>query len=210
MAIIAEDTRLTIATRLANLNYKEKLDALQEKLNESIEKRFIGKTPDDVLTCFKAHKEFFIRCNEATLSSYNLPKSWFPEDWGNRTIYIHLKFSCEIPYGDEKVESYVGKLKDNDEIALLVQEYLKEEKERYHMEKRLKCLMKQTRFTPARLQEEFPEAYLIYMDIITADWNEKNDDAKKPASNLCDTIENIRAILKPDLKEVLKNAKEEE
>lgn len=30
MAIISEDTRLTIATRLANLNYKEKLDALQE------------------------------------------------------------------------------------------------------------------------------------------------------------------------------------
>ena len=28
MAVIAEDTRLTIATRLANLNYKEKLDAL--------------------------------------------------------------------------------------------------------------------------------------------------------------------------------------
>lgn len=59
-------------------------------------------------------------------------------------------------------------------------------------------------------QEEFPEAYLIYMDIITADYNEKNDDAKKPASNLCDTIENIRATLKPDLKEALKNAKEEE
>ena len=78
------------------------------------------------------------------------------------------------------------------------------------MEKRLKCLMKMTRFTPARLQEEFPEAYLIYMDIITADFNEKNDDAKKPASNLCDTIENIRATLKPDLKEALKNAKEEE
>lgn len=35
MAVIAEDTRLTIATRLANLNYKEKLDALQEKLNEA-------------------------------------------------------------------------------------------------------------------------------------------------------------------------------
>lgn len=46
--------------------------------------------------------------------------------------------------------------------------------------------------------------------IITADWNEKNDDSKKPASNLCDTIENIRATLKPDLKEALKNAKEEE
>ena len=51
---------------------------------------------------------------------------------------------------------------------------------------------------------------VIYMDIITSDWNEKNDDARKPASNLCDTIENIRATLKPDLKEALKNAKEEE
>ena len=210
MAIIAEDTRLTIATRLANLNYKEKLDSLQKQLNASIEARFIGKTPDDVLTCFKAHPKFFIRCNEASISSYNLPKEWFPEDWGNRTIAMHLKFSCEIPYGDEKVESYVSKLKDNDSIASLVKEYLIAERDRYFMEKRLKCLMKMTRFTPARLQEEFPEAYLIYMDIITADWNEKNDDAKKPASNLCDTIENIRATLKPDLKEALKNAKEEE
>lgn len=68
MAVIVEDTRLTIATRLANLNYKEKLDALREKLNEAIEKRFIEKTPEDVLACFKAHKEFFLRCNEATLS----------------------------------------------------------------------------------------------------------------------------------------------
>lgn len=124
MAVIVEDTRLTIATRLANLNYKEKLDALQEKLNEAIEKRFIGKTPEDVLACFKAHKEFFLRCNEATLSSYNLPKGWFPEDWGSRTIYIRLKFSCDIPYEDENVKSYIGKLKDNDSIASLVKEYL--------------------------------------------------------------------------------------
>lgn len=210
MAVIVEDTRLTIATRLANLNYKEKLDALREKLNEAIEKRFIEKTPEDVLACFKAHEEFFLRCNEATLSSYNLPKGWFPEDWGSRTIYIRLKFSCDIPYEYENVKSYIGELKDNDSIASLVKEYLIVERDRYHMEKRLKCLMKMTRFTPTRLQEEFPEAYLIYMDIITSDWNEKNDDAKKPASNLCDTIENIRATLKPDLKEALKNAKEEE
>ena len=78
------------------------------------------------------------------------------------------------------------------------------------MEKRLKCMMETTRFTPKRLKNEFPEAYLIYMDEITADWNEKRDDAKKPASNLCDTIENIRATLKPNLKEALKHDKEEE
>lgn len=210
MAIIAEDVRLMIATRLANLNHKEKLDALQEKLNESIEKRFIEKTPDDVLTCFKTHTKFFIRCNKAALASYSLPKGWLPKDWRNRIFFIPLKFSCEIPYGDGDVESYVDKLKDNDDIALLIQEYLEEEKERYYMEKRLKCLMKQTRFTPARLRKEFPEAYHIYMDIITANSSEKRDDAKKPEPNLCDTIENIRATLKPDLKETLKNEKAKE
>ena len=81
MAIIDKDTRMTVATRLANLNYKEQMDSSLAKLNELFEKYIIGKTPDDVLKCFKAHKKFFIRCNEPSLSSYNLPKTFFPEDW---------------------------------------------------------------------------------------------------------------------------------
>lgn len=84
MAIIDKDTRMTVATRLANLNYKEQMDSSLAKLNELFEKYIIGKTPDDVLKCFKAHKKFFIRCNEPSLSFYNLPKSFFPEDWGSR------------------------------------------------------------------------------------------------------------------------------
>lgn len=77
MAIIDKDTRMTVATRLANLNYKEQMDSSLAKLNELFEKYIIGKTPDDVLKCFKAHKKFFIRCNEPSLSSYNLPKTFF-------------------------------------------------------------------------------------------------------------------------------------
>lgn len=84
MAIIDKDTRMTVATRLANLNYKEQMDSSLVKLNELFEKYIIGKTPDDVLKCFKAHKKYFIRCNEPSLSSYNLPKTFFPEDWGSR------------------------------------------------------------------------------------------------------------------------------
>lgn len=84
MAIIDKDTRMTVATRLANLNYKEQMDSSLAKLNELFEKYIIGKTPDDVLKCFKAHKKFFIRCNEPSLSSYNLPKTFFPEDWRSR------------------------------------------------------------------------------------------------------------------------------
>lgn len=84
MAIIDKDTRMTVATRLANLNYKEQMDSSLAKLNELFEKYIIGKTPDDVLKCFKAHKKFFIRCNEPSLPSYNLPKTFFPEDWGSR------------------------------------------------------------------------------------------------------------------------------
>lgn len=77
MAIIDKDTRMTVATRLANLNYKEQIDSSLAKLNELFEKYIIGKTPDDVLKCFKAHKKYFIRCNEPSLSSYNLPKTFF-------------------------------------------------------------------------------------------------------------------------------------
>lgn len=84
MAIIDKDTRMTVATRLANLNYKEQMDSSLAKLNELFEKYIIGKTPDDVLKCFKAHKKYFIRCNEPSLSSYNLPETFFPEDWGSR------------------------------------------------------------------------------------------------------------------------------
>lgn len=104
MAIIDKDTRMTVATRLANLNYKEQMDSSLAKLNELFEKYIIGKTPDDVLKCFKAHKKYFIRCNEPSLSSYNLPKTFFPEDWGSRGFYIHLKFTQELPIADEKVE----------------------------------------------------------------------------------------------------------
>lgn len=86
MAIIDKDTRMTVATRLANLNYKEQMDSSLAKLNELFEKYIIGKTPDDVLKCFKAHKKFFIRCNEPSLSSYNLPKTFFSEDWGSRSF----------------------------------------------------------------------------------------------------------------------------
>lgn len=49
MAIIDKDTRMTVATRLANLNYKEQMDSSLAKLNELFEKYIIGKTPDDVL-----------------------------------------------------------------------------------------------------------------------------------------------------------------
>lgn len=196
MAIIDKDTRMTVATRLANLNYKEQMDSSLAKLNELFEKYIIGKTPDDVLKCFKAHKKYFIRCNEPSLSSYNLPKTFFPEDWGSRGFYIHLKFTQELPIADEKVEDIAKKLSEDHPIVQQIKEHLLLERDRYFMEKRLK--------------NEFPEAYLIYMDVITADWNEKRDDAKKPASNLCDTIENIRATLKPNLKEALKHDKEEE
>lgn len=93
MAIIDKDTRMTVATRLANLNCKEQMDSSLAKLNELFEKYIIGKIPDDVLKCFKAHKKFFIRCNEPSLSSYNLPKTFFPEDWGSRGFYIFTSSS---------------------------------------------------------------------------------------------------------------------
>lgn len=125
-------------------------------------------------------------------------------------FYIRLKFTQELPISADKVDDIARKLSEDHPIVQQIKEYLLFERDRYFMEKRLKCMMETTRFTPERLKNEFPEAYLIYMDVITADLNENRDDAKKPVSNLCDTIENIRATLKPNLKEALKYDKEEE
>lgn len=158
MAIIDKDTRMTVATRLANLNYKEQMDSSLAKLNELFEKYIIGKTPDDVLKCFKTHKKFFIRCNEPSLSSYNLPKTFFPEDWGSRGFYIDLKFTQELPIADEKVEDIAKELPEDNPIVQQIKEHLLLERDRYFMEKRLKCMMETTRFTPERLKNEFPRS----------------------------------------------------
>lgn len=92
MAIIDKDTRMTVATRLANLNYKEQMDSSLAKLNELFEKYIIGKTPDDVLKCFKAHKKYFIRCNEPSLSSYNLRRRSFLKI-GEVEVFIFISSS---------------------------------------------------------------------------------------------------------------------
>ena len=165
-------------------------------MNELFEKYIIGKTPDDVLKCFKAHKKFFIRCNEPSLSSYNLPKTFFPEDWGSRGFYIRLKFTQELPIADEKVEDIAKKLPEDNPIVQQIKEHLLLERDRYFMEKRLKCIMQTKRFTEKTLEQEFPEAYKVYLDITTSDIY---DNAKVPngaTATLCDSIENIRAQLK--------------
>ena len=56
--------------------------------------------------------------------------------------------------------------------------------------------MQTQRFTPKTLEQDFPEAYKVYLDITTSDIY---DSAKVPngaTTTLCDNIENIRAQLK--------------
>lgn len=52
MAIIDKDTRMTVATRLANLNYKEQMDSSLAKLNELFEK-YICDTIENIRATLK-------------------------------------------------------------------------------------------------------------------------------------------------------------
>lgn len=56
--------------------------------------------------------------------------------------------------------------------------------------------MTATRYTDKKLKEDFPEAYQVYMDIITSDSTDTATESNEATQNLCDSVENIRAQLK--------------
>lgn len=56
--------------------------------------------------------------------------------------------------------------------------------------------MNATRYTDKKLKSDFPEAYQVYMDIITADTTDPATAPNEATQNLCDSVENIRAQLK--------------
>ena len=59
---------------------------------------------------------------------------------------------------------------------------------------KIDCLFKSKRFYPKTLEQEFPEAYEIYVQLYENSQT-KCEPVKKQDTNLCDSIENIRATL---------------
>lgn len=197
MPIINHETRLRIAVRLADDNFSEEINAVTKELRAAIidglEKEVI---PPEVMETFKKFPEYFVTNESLSLSSYDYTK-FLPKEWGkSRNYYGHLAFECVLPITNEKITKWLKRLPEESQIANLLRNFYKLEMERYFMEKRLKCIMTANRYTDKKLQSEFPEAYKIYMDIITAGRGDDASEKSGIANNLCDSVENIRSMLK--------------
>lgn len=196
MAIINVELRMMIAERLANDNYREEIKEVKESLRlhllAHLKENYI---PKEVQTVFEKYPQFFKAVEAICIASYNF-KNYLPAEWGSRTHHADINFHESLPLDKEEVYTLLKSIPKENYIHELMRKYFKLEMDRYFMEKRLKCIMQTQRFTPKTLEQDFPEAYKVYLDITTSD---AYDSAKEPngaTATLCDNIENIRAQLK--------------
>lgn len=195
MAVVKKDDLERIAKRIANENYQDEIDKNTEELRLHILAYMKEITPESVVNTFALYPRYFKRIDRFGFPSYNY-KQYLPEDWGSRTFHGYVDLNCEIPICDESTYEIMQGVPENHYIKTLLRNFFKLEMERYFMEKRLKCVFQTTRFTDAKLKEQFPEAYKIYLDIITSDTYDEAKTSDGATGTLCDTIENLRAQLK--------------
>lgn len=197
MPIINHELRLRIAVRLANDNFSEEIYAVTKELRKAItdglEKEVI---PPEVMETFNKFPSYFVTSEELSLNSYDYTK-FLPKEWGkSRNYYGHLEFESGLPISNDKIIKWLKRLDEDSQVVKLLRKFYELEMNRYFMEKRLKCIMTATRYTDKKLQADFPEAYKIYMDIITSDSGDKASESSGASNNLCDSVENIRSMLK--------------
>lgn len=195
MAIIPIDIRTRIATRLANDNYKDSMHEVQENLKLHVIAKLEEVIPKRVQETFKMFPKHFYHTSTFLLYSNHF-KKLLPKDWGSRPYYGSIDLGRDFPVSDNMLLEWAQNLPSNDYICTLISNFYKLEMERYFMEKRLKCIMTATRYTGKKLKEDFPEAYQVYMDIITSDSTDTATESNEATQNLCDSVENIRAQLK--------------
>lgn len=180
--------------------FGKELNDLTEKCRKEIIRVFNELLPsEEVKSLFKAMPEMFVTSTSLSLT-YNddIFKNFFDKDlrmkyfnvgykeWN--TIYLESKrilFNKEIKkLFNEKMATKPEELKT---LKTLLTDYVILSEKQSETKKKLKCLFDSVKWTPTKLKSEFPEAYEVYIKM-----EAENSDG---TINLCDSVENIRAIL---------------
>lgn len=180
--------------------FGKELNDLTEKCRKEIIRVFNELLPsEEVKSLFKAMPEMFVTSTSLSLT-YNddIFKNFFAKDlrmkyfnvgykeWN--TIYLESKrilFNKEI----KKLfnEKMATKPEELETLKTLLTDYVILSEKQSETKKKLKCLFDSVKWTPTKLKSEFPEAYEVYIKM-----EAENSDG---TINLCDSVENIRAIL---------------
>lgn len=180
--------------------FRKELDDLTEKCRKEIIRVFNELLPsEEVKSLFKAMPEMFVTSTSLSLT-YNddIFKNFFDKDLRKKyfnvgykewnTIYLESKrilFNKEI----KKLfnEKMATKPEELETLKTLLTDYVILSEKQSETKKKLKCLFDSVKWTPTKLKSEFPEAYEVYIKM-----EAENSDG---TINLCDSVENIRAIL---------------
>mgnify|MGYP000813825920 FL=1 len=180
--------------------FGKELNDLTEKCRKEIIRVFNELLPsEEVKSLFKAMPEMFVT-STSLLLTYNddIFKNFFDKnlrmkyfnvgykEWN--TIYLESKrilFNKEI----KKLfnEKMATKPEELETLKTLLTDYVILSEKQSETKKKLKCLFDSVKWTPTKLKSEFPEAYEVYIKM-----EAENSDG---TINLCDSVENIRAIL---------------
>lgn len=180
--------------------FRKELNDLTEKCQKEIIRVFNELLPsEEVKSLFKAIPEMFVTSTSLSLT-YNddIFKNFFDKDLRKKyfnvgykewnTIYLESKrilFNKEI----KKLfnEKMATKPEELETLKTLLTDYVILSEKQSETKKKLKCLFDSVKWTPTKLKSEFPEAYEVYIKM-----KAENSDG---TINLCDSVENIRAIL---------------
>ena len=180
--------------------FRKELNDLTEKCRKEIIRVFNELLPsEEVKSLFKAMPEMFVTSTSLSLT-YNddIFKNFFDKDLRKKyfnvgykewnTIYLESKrilFNKEI----KKLfnEKMATKPEELETLKTLLTDYVILSEKQSETKKKLKCLFDSVKWTPTKLKSEFPEAYEVYIKM-----GPENSDR---TINLCDSVENIRAIL---------------
>lgn len=196
----SEEKEMLQKTLIDNKFGKE-LNDLTEKCRKEIIRVFNELLPsEEVKILFKAMPGMFVTSTSLSLT-YNddIFKNFFDKDLRKKYFNvgykewssIYLNQSRKILFNEEIKKLFNQKMATKPEeletLKTLLSDYIILSEKRRETKNKLKCLFDSVKWTPTKLKNEFPEAYEVYIKM-----GAENSDR---AINLCDSVENIRAIL---------------
>lgn len=186
---------------LIDNKFGKDLNDLTEKCRKEIIRVFNELLPsEEVKRLFKAMPGMFVTSTSLSLT-YNddIFKNFFDKDLRKKYFNvgykewssIYLNQSRKILFNEEIKKLFNQKMATKPEeletLKTLLSDYVILSEKRRETKNKLKCLFDSVKWTPTKLKSEFPEAYEVYIKM-----GAENSDG---AINLCDSVENIRAIL---------------
>lgn len=186
---------------LIDNKFGKELNDLTEKCRKEIIRVFNELLPsEEVKRLFKAMPGMFVTSTSLSLT-YNddIFKNFFDKDLRKKYFnvgykewsFIYLNQSRKILFNEEIKKLFNQKMATKPEeletLKTLLSDYVILSEKRRETKNKLKCLFDSVKWTPTKLKSEFPEAYEAYIKM-----GAENSDG---AINLCDSVENIRAIL---------------